>query len=303
MGSAPTEAYCVERATLNPVSAPGGLLDRTHLKELCRLAIGIESLRGCPQDIEFAFTDGGIHILQARPLTAFRHVSPEILPDLDKPSLVDVSMRPLAAERYAIAPRPLDNIIFVRVDGAVIYAIRKLGGRISADDEHEFRAQIWSQAYRLPRVRLMPALLLAPWKYMSLLRLDWQAWWNSGPRMELRAACREIDVAGLNDLELFECCDRILAVWEKALNERFYASSAINAQIWLDRIVRLAVGRRHCTQIVADLMSIPRTPTSEVNEVRHPGGHACPRRNRSPAERPRSHRGRRTGIGPVRLLT
>gem|GEM_PF-70998 len=46
------------------------LLDEPRVRELYRAAAGIEALFGRPQDIEFAFASGRLHVLQARPITA-----------------------------------------------------------------------------------------------------------------------------------------------------------------------------------------------------------------------------------------
>lgn len=269
-GAAPTQVYFVNRTSFvcsEPIRN-GSVLSVQQLAELCRLALAIECHRSSPQDIEFAFAGGKLFILQARPMTTITEdATAEPLPSLGEPSLADRLMRPVAAERYAMAPRPFDNIVFIRVVGAVMYAIKQLGGSISAEDEAAFRSQVWRQAYRLPPVRLTARFLLAQWKYLSLLKGDWLAWWASGPREELKAVCGLSNVAALGDRELFERTDRILAVWEKALNERFYVSSAMNARPWLDRIVGLVVGRKQRAQVLADLMSGLHTPTSEVNDA------------------------------------
>ncbi|MGE5111214.1 MAG: PEP/pyruvate-binding domain-containing protein [Acidobacteriaceae bacterium] len=268
-GTTRTQIYLVSRRTLVPYEpVNSGALSAPRLSELCRTALQIERHMGCPQDVEFAFASGKLFILQARAITTIKDVAePEPLPHLGAASPTDKLMRPIAAERYAMAPRPFDNIVFIRVVGAVMYAIRRLGGSISAEDEAAFRAQIWRQAYRLPSVHLTARFLIVQWKYLSLLKGDWLAWWADGPRKELQAVSEVSNLAALSDEQLFEGSDEVLAVWEKALNERFYVSSAMNARPWLDRIVGLVANREERSQIVADLMSGLHTPTSEINEA------------------------------------
>lgn len=45
-------------------------LTHAQAQKLARLAVEVEDVFGCPQDIEFAVADGRIHLLQARPITA-----------------------------------------------------------------------------------------------------------------------------------------------------------------------------------------------------------------------------------------
>ncbi|MBU7018244.1 MAG: hypothetical protein HXS44_12110 [Theionarchaea archaeon] len=45
------------------------VLDDTHIQELCRTAQKVETLFGCPQDIEWAYFDNTLFLLQARPIT------------------------------------------------------------------------------------------------------------------------------------------------------------------------------------------------------------------------------------------
>jgi phosphohistidine swiveling domain-containing protein len=268
-GSVRTEAWHVSRSTFRPRRpvAASDIVNNALLTEVCRLALRIEQHKGRPQDIEFAAAGGRVFILQSRPITTLSNVAPEPLPPLGKPSLVDRLMAPITAERYALAPRPLDNIVFTRLVGAAIYAIREFGARISPEDEAQFRSAMWHQAYRLPPVRLTVKSLFPNPAYLRLLREDALAWWATGPRGEISAVCSGEDVTVLRDEELFARADRIIAVWENALNERFYAASAVNARPWLERVVGLAVGPAQRHQVAADLMSGLRTPTSEINDA------------------------------------
>lgn len=47
-----------------------GVLDRAKAVQVAELARRVETLEGCPQDIEWAFARGQLHLLQARPMTA-----------------------------------------------------------------------------------------------------------------------------------------------------------------------------------------------------------------------------------------
>ena len=45
-------------------------LDEEQLRALARMGAGLEETLGAPQDIEWAFEDGELYVLQARPVTA-----------------------------------------------------------------------------------------------------------------------------------------------------------------------------------------------------------------------------------------
>ncbi|TFF63590.1 MAG: hypothetical protein EU521_01030 [Promethearchaeota archaeon] len=47
-------------------------LNDTQIKEICRISLEIESLLGSPQDIEWAFHNNEIYILQSRPITTLK---------------------------------------------------------------------------------------------------------------------------------------------------------------------------------------------------------------------------------------
>jgi len=79
-GKITPDHYELERATLKirrqwlgDKSQPGGCLSGAQLTALASLALQIESDFGYPQDIEWAIADGGIHILQSRPITTLQH--------------------------------------------------------------------------------------------------------------------------------------------------------------------------------------------------------------------------------------
>ncbi len=63
----------LDKRSLSPLpgsGSPEGLPDGRALRELARTAVRIERLFGVPQDIEFSWSAGRLHLLQARPATA-----------------------------------------------------------------------------------------------------------------------------------------------------------------------------------------------------------------------------------------
>jgi pyruvate,water dikinase len=262
-GHARGESCTLDRSTakLRPLSPPPHLLPRPQLRELGRLALEIEARAGCPQDIEFAVADGKIALLQARPITTLG----EPVAPLRPPSVMDRRMQALTLERYAIAPRPLDTAVFVRMVGAAAYAAEQFGLVITAEAHAEFRRTLWHQQYRLPRYRLRLRALLHPVLSLRLLREDWMAWWLAGPRRTIERISAPVDLTALGDTALLDRAGAILTAWEEPTNRRFYATCAVDAEQWLQLLVTLAVGRKAAPRTTGQLLSGIATPTSEAN--------------------------------------
>ena len=249
-------------AKLRPTSPPR-LITPAQLHELGTLALQVEARTGCPQDIEFAFAEGRLSLLQARPITTLGDpVSPPPPPDM-----MDRRMRPLTCERYAIAPRPLDIAVFTRMVGAAAYASEQFGLVITPAAYDEFRRTLWHQRYRLPRYRLTLRALLHPVLSLRLLREDWLNWWLAGPRQTLEKISTPVDLRQLDDDALFTRASSILTTWEEPLNRRFYATCAIDAETYLKALVVLAVGRAAAAKTMGQLLSGIATPTSETNSA------------------------------------
>ena len=84
-GEITPDHYEIDRSTLNSRGRAAGCLAQAQLSALAKIALLIESAFGCPQDIEWAIENDGIHILQARPITTL-HSEP--VPKIDWTSAV-----------------------------------------------------------------------------------------------------------------------------------------------------------------------------------------------------------------------
>jgi pyruvate,water dikinase len=239
------------------------LLTRAQLRELGQLAVQLETRAGEPQDIEFAFAGGRIALLQSRPVTTLG----EPVPLPPPPGYMDRRMQTLALERYGMAPRPLDNIVFVRMVGAAAYTAQQFGLVMDERDQTNFRRTLWHQQYRFPCHRPTPRLLLHPFRSFGLLRTDWLAWWQGEPRRTLEAISVRRNLAAQNDVQLLAGAEEILRVWEEITNRRFYAVSSIYAEPYLHALVTLAVGRRAAARVTAQLLAGVVTPTSAANDA------------------------------------
>src|SRR5205823_4128780 len=94
--------------------------DRT-LRELARLGVEIEKRFGRPQDVEWAWAEGKLFILQARPITALP--SPPL-----RASWLQRMMAANFAELMSIRPYPLDMTTWIpAVAGALEPFIGLLG--------------------------------------------------------------------------------------------------------------------------------------------------------------------------------
>lgn len=54
---------------LDPAQARARVLDDSSLRRIAELAIAVEALHGCPQDVEWAIASGNAWLVQARPIT------------------------------------------------------------------------------------------------------------------------------------------------------------------------------------------------------------------------------------------
>jgi rifampicin phosphotransferase len=83
------------------------VLDAETTAELLRLGLQIEALFGIPVDIEWARSDGGFYILQARPVTALPEPTPEFQLDWTLPDPKGQYMRASICE---LMPNPLSPL-------------------------------------------------------------------------------------------------------------------------------------------------------------------------------------------------
>ena len=60
---------------LDDEQADARVLDDAELRRIAELAIATERHNGCPQDTEWAISDGKTYLVQARPITTLRHTA------------------------------------------------------------------------------------------------------------------------------------------------------------------------------------------------------------------------------------
>lgn len=232
---------------------------------IARLGLQLEQHFGCPQDVEFALAGGQIYLLQSRPITTLPAVEPEPVPEprLDR---LQRLMLPMGRERYPLAPRPLDNLMFAIVVDSITHSVRQAGFAISPEAEAQLEQQLWRPIYAsFPPSR--PTLrALNPAYSLGLLRRDWQSRWDREFAPGLVALGRLADgLESLSDHELFQRAERIRSELTPMLRWRMTFVSAQFAESWLKGLVALAVGPRQAAWVTRDLLAGLSTRTTETN--------------------------------------
>ncbi|AUX23272.1 pyruvate, water dikinase [Sorangium cellulosum] len=234
--------------------------------ELGRLALRLEAHFGCPQDVEFAFAGGSIHLLQSRPITTLGAAEIEPLPPL--PRLTRLQQKMLEAndnDRFPVAPKPLDQWGLRIAIPALLRAVRFIGADVDEAEERALVAQVWRELFVLPPMRPTLRLLGLPRKVAASLRDDGMAWWEGAALPRIQEVCAPADLRAMDDAALLRRADRIVETTTDVLGERFERSASQMAAIALRIPVTLAVGRKRADAVMGDLVSGLHTRTSDVN--------------------------------------
>jgi pyruvate,water dikinase len=234
--------------------------------ELGRIGLRLEAHFGCPQDVEFAFQGGSIHLLQSRPITTLDTAEIEPLPPL--PKLTRMQRKMLESndnDRFPIAPKPLDQWSFRIAIPALARMVRFVGFSLSEADERAEMDQIWREFFVLPVGRPTLRLFALPQKVSASLRHDWMGWWEREALKRIQEACAPVDLRAMDDAALLGRADRIVETTADVLGQRFEGVISQMAAVVLRIPVTLAVGSKRAEAVMGDLVSGLHTRTSEVN--------------------------------------
>lgn len=237
-GSVTGDSYAVDR-TAEPVVVQRDVQDpqqpvltESQVLELSRIGLALESHFGAPQDLEFALAAGRMYLLQSRPITTLTGTDLEDIPPLGTLTPFQRSLSEFADERYPVAPKPLDNYVVFALMGAPVNAFRRIGLTIPTQVEKEWLGRIWREGYVYPPARPNWRLAGAGLFMIRMLRQDWQAWWDQGPRQEFEKLSADRSgqasppsLAALSNEALLEAADRIRSFFRAVLIERFEAST------------------------------------------------------------------------------
>lgn len=234
--------------------------------ELGRIGLHLEAHFGCPQDVEFAFAGGSVHLLQSRPITTLGDAEIEPIPPL--PELSWMQRKMLEGndnDRFPIAPKPLDQWGFRIVIPALIRTMRFAGFDVDDAEQRALMEQVWREVMLPPRLRPTRRLLGLPERVAATLRHDWMAWWESEALPRIHEACAPIDLRAMEDAALLRRADRIGETTTEILGKRFEGIVGQMAAIAVRVPVLAAVGKKRAPAVMGDLVSGLHTRTSEVN--------------------------------------
>jgi rifampicin phosphotransferase len=214
------------------VAVSGPVLPDAVLLQLARMGASIAKHFARPQDIEWAWADGKLYILQSRPITALPQ--PPTRPRRFEPPR-------FAADYLQIRPYPLDMTTWLPAVGNALPRMLPAAGLIPSF------ARMWierdgvvERVADFPGIRLTPELLLAPARIVALARRYDPAMWREDPILAAALTqVRELESRDLRALSWGELLDTAreamampLAVME--IRRRYFPRGALAlAALWI----------------------------------------------------------------------
>ena len=189
-------------------TAPRQALPDQALRRLATLGMAVERHFGVPQDIEWAWADGTLHLLQARPITA--------LPDpMPRPNPIVRMAAGIFSEITAVRPYPMDVAVW---DPALFSAISPmlnelgLGVRPISDLFAEEEGVVTGISGKFP-VYPTWRMLGTPMRLLRNARRYDSAQWRADPDLQAALArARALEARSLRELEW----ESLLATLEEA---------------------------------------------------------------------------------------
>ena len=251
-----------EHVAGSPASNDPVVPDRV-LRRLARLAVAIEKHFGRPQDIEWAWTECGLVILQARPITALPEPTP-------RPSRRQQLMTSMAAELLPARPYPLDVTAWAPAFfGAVAPLFELLGFEVVFHQLFvEEDGVVVRLSGKLP-IRPTPRILLAPVKLLRLsARYNPLHWRADAARLHALTRVHALEARDLRPLawdELLGMMHEAQALPRSLAGEprrRYLPRAALAAAV-----LRLALGLLRQGKHFVVLLSGVETLTLETNRA------------------------------------
>jgi rifampicin phosphotransferase len=262
------ERLVVEKATMRILEG-NSLLPAEAFQELARLGTQIETSFGEPQDIEWAYAQGHLSILQARPMTALPEEKPRRSPR--RYSRLQRAGAPNAIEHMPVPPYPFDYSLFFRPGlERGFRALRSLGFATPAIEEVYVPIADGVVQMVPPAIRPTLRALALPGKLVSALRARPEEWLAECHRT-LVVTAQQIDaeeLPSLSEQHLLERIQRLRDLQLDLLVRRFgYFPAGALASQGLSFLLRRIFGK-DAPRVQADLLAaIPCTTTESSREL------------------------------------
>lgn len=215
-------------------SAAGATLPDRELRRLAALGAGVQRHFGAPQDIEWAWTGGTIHLVQARPMTA-------LPPPPRRRSAPAPMLGGMAAELAPARPYPLDVTAWVPALTRAVDPLLALAGIASPFG----RLLVVEDGVVLRiaeglRPRPTARTLLAPfWIIRLALRYDPLRWRSDPLVAEAHRCAHDLEARGLTRLPWPELLDTVrqaqgIPAMAGELRRRYFPRAALaTGALWL----------------------------------------------------------------------
>ncbi|QDP94985.1 hypothetical protein FOE78_02790 [Microlunatus elymi] len=273
-GTATGEHVDLDKTTLAVRGEPGP--GAAVVRELAELGLRVEQEFGGPQDLEWAYADGKIWLLQARPLTALR-AEPASGRSSRRRGRRDRQSRPspfaVTADHMPQPPYPMDLALFVRpVLRAVLGAIASTGLTTPPLDEvlveiDDGVVQVIPPKIGFDRRALLGVPAALP-KVVGLLRTRTDVW-RARSAETLLPLARRLDTEDLDRLSDAELLDRVGELFGTAgrLSPSRFGAVPIGAaaEQVAALLLRPLVGTPRAKRLRADLMADLDCVTSRAN--------------------------------------
>lgn len=234
--------------------------------EVGRLGLRLEAHFGSPQDVEFAFAEGAVHLLQSRPITTLGAPELEpIPPPLPLTRVQRLLIKTNSDDRFPAAPKPLDYMSLRMMTPVFVHLMRFMGFNVDEAEALAGADRIWSDVLVPPPGHVSLRLLKLPFKMASSLRRDWLTWWETEGSKGLLELSAPVDLRALDDEALMRRMDWILETSQEVYKKRFEGIAAMMTTGLLMAAVSFAVGKKRAPSVMGDLLSGLFTRTSEVN--------------------------------------
>ncbi|HEU5425192.1 MAG TPA: PEP/pyruvate-binding domain-containing protein, partial [Nitrolancea sp.] len=267
-GEATGHRYVVTKRGQRVLSGDAAL-PRHLAADLARLGQRIEAAFARPQDIEWAYANGRVVVLQARPLTALPSETTPVA--ARRYSRFQRAGAPNALDHLPRPPYPLDVTLYFRpLLTRVLESLRGLG--LVPPPVGDVLIEVAPGVVQMvpPTVRPTLRALTLPAKLVAALRAATDPW-LAAVRATLVARAEELDaedLAPLADAAILARIEELQGLQLRHFMHRFgFLVPGLLVGLALPSLLRLAVGKRAADRLHADLLAAVPCITTEANRA------------------------------------